>query len=84
MNRLVRIALTFFASATILIILVFQRLKKLQVDIDGGRLAEEAARQEGQMVMLGVIVAGALAAGGFVLIIVAVAKSRKKNLPSHE
>jgi hypothetical protein len=83
MNRLVRIALTLFASATILVLLVSQRLKKLKIDIEGG-LAEEAARHEGQMIIVGTILCGMLAATGFVLLIVAVTRSRKKNLPNHE
>lgn len=83
MNRLVRIALTLFASATILILLVSQRLKQLKIEIEGG-LAEEVARSEGQMVTMGVIIGGVLAASGFVLIIIAIARSRKKNLPRNE
>lgn len=78
MNRLVRIALTLFASSTILIILIKQRLKKVE------GLTDELIRDETQMAALGVIIAGALAAGGFVLIIVAIARSRKKNLPRNE
>lgn len=75
MNRLVRIALTLFVSSTILILLIKQRLKEAE------GLAEEALRNEAQMAAVGVIIAGALAAGGFVLIIVALARSRKKKLP---
>ena len=65
MNRLIRIALTLFASATILTLLVSQRLNKLKLEIEGG-LAEEAARSEGQMITIGVIAAGVMAAIGFV------------------
>ncbi|MEM1083756.1 MAG: hypothetical protein AAGI48_06505 [Verrucomicrobiota bacterium] len=83
MNRAVRIALTLFASATILILLVYQRLQRLRTDIEGG-LAEEAARSEGQMIIVGVLIAGLLAIGGFVLMIVAATKGRRKNLPRHE
>jgi multisubunit Na+/H+ antiporter MnhB subunit len=75
MNRLVRIALTLFASSTILVFLIRQRLKQAE------GLAEEALRNETQMASIGVIIAGALAAGGFVLIIIALARTRKKNLP---
>ncbi|MEP4076419.1 hypothetical protein [Haloferula sp.] len=78
MNRLVRIALTLFASSTILIILIKQRLKKVE------GLADELVRDETQMAALGIIIAGALAAGGFVLIIIAIARARKKNLPRNE
>ncbi|MFC7336972.1 hypothetical protein ACFQY0_07265 [Haloferula chungangensis] len=75
MNRLVRIALTLFASSTILIFLIQQRLKEAE------GMAEEALRNETQMAAIGVIIAGALAAGGFILIIVALARSRKNKLP---
>jgi len=78
MNRLVRIALTLFASSTILIILVKQRLNKVE------GLADEVVREEAQMAALGIIIAGALAIGGFVLIILAIARSRKKKLPKNE
>ena len=78
MNRLIRIAITLFISATILILLVRQRL----VSID--QLSEEAARNETQMAAVGIIIAGAMAAAGFVLIILTVARSRKRNLPGNE
>ncbi len=75
MNRLVRIALTLFASSTILMFLIRQRLKQAE------GLAEEALKNETQMAFIGVIIAGALAAGGFVLIIIALARTRKNKLP---
>lgn len=78
MNRLIRIALTLFASSTILVFLVKQRLNKVE------GLADEAVRSETQMAAVGLIIAGALAAGGFILIIVAMARSRRKKLPKHE
>jgi hypothetical protein len=78
MNRLVRIALTLFASSTILIFLVRQRLK----DIEG--LADDVVRSEAQMAAIGIMIAGTLAAAGFVLIIISIARSRKKNLPENE
>lgn len=78
MNRLVRIALTLFASATILIILVRQRLNQVE------GMADEVVRSEAQMAAVGIIIAGALAAAGFVLIIISIARSRKKNLPRNE
>ena len=78
MNRLVRIALTLFASSTILIFLVKQRLK----EIEG--MADELVKSEAQMAAVGVIIAGSLAAAGFILIIIAIARSRKKALPKNE
>ena len=78
MNRLVRIALTLFASSTILIFLVKQRLK----EIEG--MADELVKSEAQMAAVGVIIAGSLAAPGFILIIIPIARSRKKALPKNE
>ena len=78
MNRLVRIALTLFASSTILVFLVKQRLN----DIEG--LADDVVRSEAKMAAVGIIIAGALAATGFVLIIISINRSRKKNLPRNE
>lgn len=78
MNRLIRIALTLFASSTILVFLVRQRLEKVE------GLAEETVRSEAQMAAIGIIIAGALAAVGFVLIIVSIARSRKERLPRNE
>ena len=83
MNRLVRIALTFFISASVLTLLVSQRLKQLKINLESG-MAEEAAKHEGQMITFGVIIAGALAAAGFVRIIIAMTRSRRKQRPSHD
>lgn len=78
MNRLIRIALTMFVSSTILLLLVRQRLKQVE------GLADEVVRSETQMASAGLIIAGALAAGGFILIIVAMTRTRRKKLPKHE
>ena len=43
-----------------------------------------AARSEGQMIIVGTILAGMLAATGFVLLIIAVTRGRKRNPPNHE
>ncbi|MGB6223062.1 hypothetical protein [Haloferula sp.] len=78
MNRLIRIALTMFVSSTILLLLVRQRLKQVE------GLADDVVRSEAQMASVGLIIAGALAAGGFILIIVAMTRTRRKKLPKHE
>ncbi|BCX49514.1 hypothetical protein HAHE_34220 [Haloferula helveola] len=85
MNRLIRIALTLFASATVLILLIRQRALRLQKDLESvtGELANELAKQEGQMIAIGILLAGLLAAGGFVLVIIAIARGRKPQRP-HE
>ncbi len=81
MNRLVRIALTLFASATILIILVWRRLESAKTldEVADARLIEDETR----MALLGLGIAGALAAAGFVLIIASVRKTRRKALSDH-
>lgn len=80
MPRLIRIALTLFASATILVLLVSQRLNRLRSDLEvvTGEVAEEMAKQEGSMIALGLVLAGGLACGGFVLVLIEIFK-RKKN-----
>lgn len=82
----IRIALTFFISATVLMLLVRQRAIKLQNDLQNltGEVAEELARDETRMLAIGLILAGALALGGFVLIIVGIAKGRRKKLPRND
>ena len=84
MNRLIRIALTLFASATVLILLIRQRAIRLQKDLEAvtGELANELAKQEGQMIAIGILLAGLLAAGGFVLVIIAIARGRKPKRPN--
>ena len=79
MSRPVRIALTLFLSATVLVFLVRQRVALLQTNIDQG-LSDELARSESQMILLGIIVAGGLAIAGFVIIIVAMLRSRRNSL----
>jgi|GEM_PF-5615133 len=76
MNRLVRIALTLFASATILVLLVRQRLQRLKGL--GDEAAEEFVRSESQMALVGLILAGLLAVIGFILIIVSIGRGRRR------
>jgi hypothetical protein len=86
MSRPIRIAFTLFLSATVLMLLIRQRAIKLQNDLQSltGELAEEVAREETRMIAVGIILAGGLAVGGFVLIIVAIAKNRRKALERHD
>ncbi|MBK1827966.1 hypothetical protein [Haloferula rosea] len=85
MPRPIRIALTLFASSTILVLLIRQRAIKLQNDLQSltGELAEEVAREESQMIAYGLILAGLLAVGGFTLVIISMVKSRRKALNDH-
>lgn len=76
MPRLVRIALTLFAAATILVFLIWQRIGRMQGIT--GEVAEEFARQEAEMIAIGLILAGGMACGGFVLILVAMFRGRRK------
>ena len=82
MPRPIRIAVSLFIASTVLIFLAQQRLVRLKESIDAG-LTDEAIRNENQMVLLGLIIAGSLAVGGFVLIIVSIAKARKNRLQDH-
>jgi hypothetical protein len=85
MSRLIRIAFTLFLSATVLTLVVRQRALKLQNDLQSltGDLAEEVARDETRVIAFGLILAGALAIGGFLLIIVSITKNRRKALKRH-
>ena len=83
MNRLVRIALTLFVSATILIFLVLQRLQRAKeagAGADGDGLSQ-FARSELQMVYVGMAITGIMILAGLVLIILALVRSRKKSAP---
>lgn len=86
MPRPIRIAFTFFISATILMLIVRQRAMVLQQKLEdiSGEAAEELARDETRLLAVGLILAGALALGGFVLIIVGIRQSRRKALDRHE
>ncbi len=80
MPRLVRIALTFFVSATILVLLIAQRIGRLKdLQAAGGEIAEELVKQEGEMIALGIILAGGLGVAGFVLILIAMFRGRRQN-----
>ncbi len=82
MNRLVRIAITFFISASVLALLVRQRLVRLG-EQTSEVLPADYIRDEKQMAIIGMIIAGALAVGGITLLVVAFVR-RSKRSPRHE
>ena len=71
MNRLVRIALTLFISASILVFLVLQRLERAK------GMNEIAAAPELQMAYIGMGLIGVMLTAGLVLIITALVRTRK-------
>ena len=73
MNRLVRIALTLFLSASILVFLVLQRLERAK------GMNEIAAAGELQMAYIGIGLIGLMLAAGLALIITALVRTRKKS-----
>ena len=73
MNRLIRIALTLFAAATILIFLVLQRLERAKT------LIGRAAESEIQMAYLGMGIVAIMLVAGLALIVTAIVRSRKKT-----
>jgi hypothetical protein len=80
MNRLVRIALTLFVSATVLIFLVLQRLQRAKEASAGLPHGSHSpmAESEFQMVYIGMGLVGVMLAVGIGLIITAIIRSRKK------
>ena len=84
MNRLVRIALTLFVSATILIFLVLQRLQRAReiggTGTDAGELSQ-FAKSELQMAYIGMGIVGIMLIAGVALIVTAIARSKKKPAP---
>lgn len=82
MNRLVRIALTLFASATVLIFLVLQRLKQAKeagLSSGNGDLGQ-FAHSEIQMVYIGMGIVALMLIIGISLIITAIVRSRKGSV----
>lgn len=71
MNRLVRIALTLFLSASILVFLVLQRLERAK------GMNEIAAAAELQMAYIGMGLIGVMLTAGLALIITALVRTRK-------
>lgn len=81
MPRPIRIALTLFISATVLVLLIAQRINRLKENLQSvtGEVAEELARSEGQMILAGLVIAGALAAAGFVMILIAIFRAKRQT-----
>ena len=73
MNRLVRISLTLFISASILVFLVLQRLERAK------EMNEIAAAAELQMAYIGMGLIGLMLIAGLSLIGVALVRTRKKT-----
>ena len=73
MHRLVRIALTLFLSASVLVFLVLQRLERAK------GMSEVAAAAELQMAYIGMGLIGVMLAAGLALIITALVRTRKKS-----
>jgi hypothetical protein len=73
MNRLVRIALTLFISASLLVFLVLQRLQRAK------EMNEIAAASELQMAYIGMGLIGLMLVAGLSLIGVALVRTRKNS-----
>lgn len=71
MNRLVRIALTLFLSASLLVFLVLQRLQRAK------EMTEIAAADELKMAYIGMALIGLMLVAGLSLIGVALVRTRK-------
>lgn len=81
MNRLVRIALTLFVSATILVFLTGKRAgdaQKLQAASPKDPAITAMMKREVHMAWLGLTIAGGMIGAGMWLVIVAYLRSRKK------
>jgi len=73
MNRLVRISLTLFISASILVFLVLQRLERAK------GMNEIAAAPELQMAYIGMGLIAVMLVAGLSLIGIALVRTRKKS-----
>ena len=71
MNRLVRIALTLFASASVLVFLVLKRLEQAK-EMTGIEAASEV-----QMARFGMVIVGTMLLAGIALLVTAFIRSRK-------
>jgi len=84
MKRPVRIALTLFISATILVFLTAKRAdqaQKLQAASPGDPTITALVKREVHMAWLGIAIAGGMMGGGIWLIIAALIRSRKNDTP---
>jgi hypothetical protein len=79
MNRLIRTALTLFASSSVLIFIVLKRLEKARDMVGDVRVSEI------QMAYLGIGMAALMLAIGLGLVITAVIRARKAKIdpPNH-
>ncbi len=77
MNRLTRIALTLFFSATLLLVLARLRLEKAG-ELDPESMAE-VIQQETRMGYLAVIMAGVMMLAGTVLVVVRLVRARRRQ-----
>ena len=87
MNRLVRIALTLFISATIMVFLINRRLQALPKISAGYRLPDsELDRIHNEVIMInvGFVLIAAMLLAGLALIIAALVRSRKKPAAAPE
>jgi len=83
MNRLVRIALTLFASATIMVFLVNRRLVELKKFTATGQTVEAQMQNELIMIKIGMGLAGVMLVTGIVLMVMALIRAKKtKALPN--
>ena len=73
MNRLVRISLTLFLSASVLVFLVLQRLERAKA------MSEIAAADELKMAYIGMALIGLMLVAGLSLIGVALVRTRKSS-----
>ena len=82
MPRLIRIAVTLFLSATVLLLIVRQRAMRLaQLEQQGVSSSDLRAYvdNEAQMVIAGLCIAGVLLLGGVVLTVMSLIQSRKRD-----
>lgn len=83
MNRLIRIALTLFVSATVMVFLIRQRIDRLPQLSPGDRFANDqqldALHNEVIMINVGMGMAAVMLIAGLALIVTAIVRSRKKN-----
>lgn len=86
MNRLVRIALTLFASATVMVFLINRRLQELPKITPGDRLPDselDRIHNEVLMINVGFVLIAVMLTAGLALIITAIVRARKQSAAPH-